>query len=194
MRKILAILLMLVCFSSLTACKEGTLNNVNTDSNNTTNQEQEELKQIPIQSFDGHWKECNLPEEKDITASQWFDIIIKNNQIQIRWLSYYDQFRDDYEQFYNVSKSFHIGTIVWGHNDDHATWENPAVEITEYSFVSIEDGGYYIDSDGVRVDNEDFRLLFTYKDGKLSISRRDLGDPYMNRRDTDTIYFEKISD
>lgn len=195
MKKLLALLLILVCFSSLTACKEDPLDNVNTDSNNSSTQEQEqqEEKYIPIQSFDGHWKETNIPEGKSITDVRWFDIIIRNGRIQIRWLSYYDQFADDYDCFYDESSS-RIMQIAWGCNDGYATWENPTEEATEYSFVSIEDGGYYIDADGNRIDNEDFQLLFTYKNGKLLIARADLTDPYMYYRDSDIIYFERISD
>lgn len=178
MRKILAILLMLVCVSSLTACKEGTLDNVNTDSNNTTNQE--EQKKIPIQSFDGKWKEADLPEEKDITASQWFEINIKNGTISVYWMSYYDQFADSYDRCVRV----------WG----SGVWENPTEDVTEYLYNSkCKLEGYVVDKDGNLIEQYS-HLSFTYDNGRLSISLSNIGHPFTEYRNTDIIYFEKISD
>lgn len=173
MKKLLAFLLILVCFSSLTACKEDPLDNVNTDSNNSSTQEQQEEKQIPIQSFDGRWKECNLRERE----SSWTEIIIDNGCINVYWT-----LGDSYGGYHYEVKIHEDGT-----------WENPSEEVTEYSYISKFNVGYYIDENEVRHDHI-IEVTFTYKNGKLSIARADLTDPYMYYRDSDVIYFERISD
>lgn len=171
MKKFLAILLILVCFSSLTACKEDPMDN--TEPNTSTNQEQEEVKQIPIQSFDGRWKECNLREREPT----WAEIIIGNGIVNVYWT-----FGDSYGGY------SHEGQI-----HENGTWENPTEKVTEYLYTSKFNVGYYIDENEVQHDHI-IEVTFTYKNGKLSIARADLTDPYMYYRDSDIIYFEKISD
>lgn len=184
MKKFFALLLILVCFSSLTACKEAPLDNI--DSNNSTNQEQQEEKQIPIQSFDGVWKEINIPEERDITAVRWFQIVIDKNTITVYWLEYYDQFKDHSEW-----------ESVWcfdsPNNPANGTWENPTETVAEYSYTSKFKTGICVDEDENQYD-QIFEMIFTYKNGKLAMQRKDLAEPYSHMRDSDIIYFEKISD
>lgn len=188
MKKLLAFLLILVCFSSLTACKEDPLDNVNTDSNNSSTQEQErqEENEILIQSFDGVWKEINIPEERDLTATRWFQIVIDKNTITVYWLEYYDQFRDH-------SKWESVWCFNSPNNPANGTWKNPIETVAEYSYLSKFKTGICVDGDGNQYD-QIFEMTFTYKSGKLAMQRKDLAAPYSHMRDSDVIYFERISD
>lgn len=187
MKKLLAFLLILVCFSSLTACKEDPLDNVNTDLNNSSTQEQEELQQIPIQSFDGVWKEINIPEERDITAVKWFQIVIENETIYVYWLEYGNQFDNSRKNWESVF-CFQSPNVP-----ANGIWKNPVEEVSEYSYETSFIVGNYLDKNGEIVDDVQ-KVTFTYKNGKLSMKRKSLGDLYDKFRDSDIIYFEKISD
>lgn len=172
MKKLLAFLLILVCFSSLTACKEDSLDNVNTDSNNSSNQEQVELQQIPIQSFDGVWKETSKSLFKGY--HEYFEIIIENDTIKINCI--------DFSGCNNV-------TVFDG------VWKNPSEEVTEYSYNSKMYTGYYVDDNGNRIDYYDLEATFVYKNGNLTfVQDSSIVGAHRNYSNGQIIYFEKISD